>query len=389
MTHRPSLMRHGPLALAALALSFVSVPTTFGQTKQSPQPEVEVVFVLDTTGSMGGLIDAAKQKIWSISNQIATGQPTPHIKIGLVPFRDRGDEYVTKVYDLTDDLDAVHKNLMSFRAKGGGDFPESVNEALHVAVNKISWSKDKNTLRLIFLVGDAPPHMDYPDDVKYPETCKQAVLKDIIINTVQCGKHPETKKYWLDICRRAEGQYVQIGADGGQVVVVETPYDKELVKINAELTKKTLVFGDEKRQMAGAAQKEANLRLAAPVAADRAAYYGNAMRGASYDLLENIKNKTVKLEEIKKEFLPPELRDLTLEQQKAFLEKLDKERQELNSKARELDKKRSEYVAKKQAEDAKNRPADAFDSQVLLLLQRQATRTQIDYGLPAQPPAKK
>src|SRR5262249_57887460 len=143
-------------------------------------------------------------------------------------------------------------------------------------------------------------------------------------------------------------EYVQIGADGGKVVVVEPPFDKELVKINEELTRKTLVFGDEKRQQAGAAQNEANLKLAAPVAADRAAYYGNAMRGASYDLLENIKNGTVKLEEIKKEHLPAELRNLTLPQQRAYLERLDKERQELNARARDLDKKRSEDIAKKQ-----------------------------------------
>ena len=92
---------------------------------------------------MGGLIDAAKQKIWAISNQIAGGKPTPRLKIGLVAYRDRGDAYVTKVFDLTDDLDAIHGHLMSFRAEGGGDFPESVNQALNDAVTKIKWSKDK------------------------------------------------------------------------------------------------------------------------------------------------------------------------------------------------------------------------------------------------------
>jgi Mg-chelatase subunit ChlD len=377
-----NLLRPALAALAGVAL--LTAPTN-GQTpsKKAQPPEVEVVFVLDTTGSMGGLIDAAKQKIWSICNQIAAGKPTPNIKVGLVPFRDRGDEYVTKVYDLTDDLDAVHSNLMSFKAKGGGDFPESVNEALFVAVHKINWSKDKQTLRLIFLVGDAPPHMDYKDDVKYPESCKQAVLKDIIINTVQCGDHPETKKYWLDICRLAEGQYVQIGADGGKVVIVETPFDKELAKINEDLTKTTLVFGDDKRQQAGLQQKDANMKLKAPVAADRAAYYGNAGKGASYDLLENIKNKTVKLEDIKKEHLPVELRDLTLKEQHAYLDKLDKVRTDLNNKARELDRKRSEYIVKKRAEDEASRAGDSFDGQVLMLLQRQAGRVQIDYGLPA------
>src|SRR5712691_4438067 len=216
--------------------------------KPEPKPAVEVVFCLDTTGSMGGLIDAAKQKIWAICNQIAAGKPTPSLKVGLVAFRDRGDEYVTKVFDLTEDLDAIHGHLMKFQAQGGGDFPESVNQALHESVTKIKWSSNKKTLKMIFLVGDAPPHMDYKDDVKYPESCKLAVTRDIIINTVQCGNHAETKKYWLEICRLAEGSYVQIDAKGGPIVTYTTPFDADLAKINGKLATSTIVFGDSKRQ---------------------------------------------------------------------------------------------------------------------------------------------
>src|SRR5947209_11849351 len=82
------------------------------------KPRVEVVFCLDTTGSMGGLIEAAKQKIWAISNQVASGKPTPELKIGLVAYRDRGDAYVTQVFDLSDDLDAIHGHLKGFQAQG-------------------------------------------------------------------------------------------------------------------------------------------------------------------------------------------------------------------------------------------------------------------------------
>jgi Mg-chelatase subunit ChlD len=384
MTRRLSLLRRGLVALGAVAFACFGPTYAGGTPQKKPQPEVEVVFVLDTTGSMGGLIDAAKQKIWSIANQIATGTPTPHLKVGLVAFRDRGDDYITKVYDLTDNLDAVHTNLMSFQAAGGGDFPESVNQALFEAVTEIKWSKDKNTLKLIFLVGDAPPHMDYRRDVKYPVTCQMAVMNDIIINTVQCGKHPETKKYWLDICKRAEGRYVQIDDNGGPVIVVETPYDKELAKINCDLTNNTLVYGTEKQQLAGKAQQDANLKLAPTVAADRAAFYGNAMKGASYDLLENVKKGTVKLEELKKEQLPQELRGLTLPEQKAYLARLDKTQQALNKKARELDKKRGEFIAKKQKDDAKNSMADTFDGQVLQLLEIQASRVNIQYNKAAK-----
>jgi Mg-chelatase subunit ChlD len=343
-------------------------------TKPTARPEVEVVFCLDTTGSMGGLISAAKQKIWAISNQIASGQPTPRVKLGLVAYRDRGDAYVTKVFDLTDDLDSIHTHLMGFQAQGGGDFPESVNQALHEAVTKISWSKDKKTLKMIFLVGDAPPHMDYADDVKYPDTCKLAAAGDIIINTVQCGNHPETRKYWQEICRLAEGSYVQIGAKGGPIVAVATPFDADLAKINAEISRTTLVYGSREMQAAGEAKKAKGAGLAAPAAADRAAYFARNGAATSYDLLNSIQNGTVKLETLKKEELPPEMQKMTVEEQRGFLKKLEGQRKDLSQKALELDKKRNEFIAKKQAEDTKTRARDSFDNQVMQILQRQASR---------------
>ncbi|MGI9233684.1 MAG: VWA domain-containing protein, partial [Woeseiaceae bacterium] len=104
-------------------------------------PKVDVVFVLDTTGSMDGLIQTAKEKIWSIATTMASAQQTPEIRIGLVAYRDRGDSYVTKTVDLSDDLDSVYATLMDFEAHGGGDTPESVNEALYTAVHDMSWSQ--------------------------------------------------------------------------------------------------------------------------------------------------------------------------------------------------------------------------------------------------------
>src|SRR5262245_1049263 len=102
---------------AAGLLLFGNAPAAHGRTPgRRTKPHIEVVFVLDTTGSMDGLIDGAKQKIWSICNKIASGRPTPDLKVGLVAYRDRGDAYVTKVFDLSDDLDAVHSNLMGFKA---------------------------------------------------------------------------------------------------------------------------------------------------------------------------------------------------------------------------------------------------------------------------------
>lgn len=94
---------------------------------QSERPAVEVMFVLDTSSSMTGLIAAAKDKIWSTANTLTSAEPVPDIRMGLVGYRDRGDAYVTAFTPLSDDLDAVVARLMQFEAVGGGDTPESVN----------------------------------------------------------------------------------------------------------------------------------------------------------------------------------------------------------------------------------------------------------------------
>src|SRR5262245_12859851 len=179
-----------------LAVAFAAGAAAAPEKVKDKKPNVEVVFCLDTTGSMSGLIEGAKQKIWTISNQIVAGKPTPNLKVGLLAYRDRGDAYVTKLIELTDDLDKIYATIKEFKAEGGGDAPESVNQALHESVTKFKWSEDKETLKIVFLVGDAPPHMDYKDDVKYPETCKIAVDKGIIINAVQCGGDAECTRIW-------------------------------------------------------------------------------------------------------------------------------------------------------------------------------------------------
>ena len=360
------------------ALAVATAPARADENPVSKKPKVEIVFCLDTTGSMGGLIEGAKAKIWSICNQVASGKPVPDLKVGLVAFRDRGDEYITKVFDLTDDLDAIHGHLKTFKAAGGGDIPESVNQALDDSVNKVKWSTDHSTLRIIFLVGDAPPHMDYPDDVKYPVTCKKAAERGIIINTIQCGNDADCTKFWKDICVKAEGSFVQIPQDGGVRQVVSTPHDKRLADINGELATSTLVYGRAEEQARGLAKNKEAEKLDAPAAAERVAFQAKNAQVASYDLLDSIKQGRVKLEDLKTEELPKELREMKPEERKEHLKKLDAKRDALRKEALDLDKKRSDFIAKKQAEDT-GKGKNSFDNEVLDVLRNQAKKHKIDY----------
>src|ERR1044071_3298776 len=128
----------------------------------SDKPTMEMVFVLDTTGSMGGLLTGAKERIWGIVNEVMQTSKLSTVKVGLVAYRDHGDQYVTQVLPLTNDLDKVYTTLMDYNADGGGDAPEDVRQALADGGNKAGWSESSaSTAQILFLVGDAPPHNDY------------------------------------------------------------------------------------------------------------------------------------------------------------------------------------------------------------------------------------
>ena len=225
-------------------------------TEPKADKPVEVVFVLDTTGSMSGLIEGAKQKIWSMAHTVLSLNQSADVKFGLIGYKDRGDVYITKVFDLTNDIDFIYAELQKFTAQGGGDFPESVNQALYEAVELITWSPvERDVYRAIFLVGDAPPHMDYPDDVKYPETCRRARENGIIINTVQCGAHQQTERYWREIAELGGGDYARIQQSGG-MRVIETPYDKEIKDFTDLLVATAIPYGDHARQAMYASRAE-------------------------------------------------------------------------------------------------------------------------------------
>jgi hypothetical protein len=371
----------GVLLLAGLVLAAWSQPISGvapPNPGKGPRPQVEVVFCLDTTGSMTGLIEGAKQKIWAICNQIAGGKPTPDLKVGLVAYRDRGDEYITRVFDLSGDLDTINAELKKFRADGGGDFPESVNQALHDAVHKIKWSTDKKTMRIIFLVGDAPPHMDYPDDVKYPESCKKAVEKGIIINTIQCGNEAECTRYWKDIAVKSEGSYAAIPQDGG-VVAVATPFDAKLAELNGELTRTALVYGKgDKRDYRKAAL--GSIRLSTPEAAERGGFAGKTGKVAEGDLLDDLKSGKVAWGKLPDAELPDELTKLkTDKERKEYLEKLEKRRAEISKELVELDRKRTDYIARELEKKGKGKEKDSFDAQAFEMLRKQAKKYDIAY----------
>jgi hypothetical protein len=364
------------------ALALLALPITSTLSQAVARPTVEVAFVLDTTGSMGGLLEGAKRKIWSIATSVVDTNPDADIRIGLVAYRDIGDEYVTKTFDLTTDIQDIYANLLELKARGGGDWPESVNEALDVAVNKLQWTNGNDVRRIVFLVGDAPPHMDYAQDTKYPKTLVVAKQRDIVVNAVLAGSARDTERVWQDIAQRGDGRFIPIPQDGGELVVIETPYDDDIIILQKEINGTVIPYGPQTQQkrVEEKTRQLSQVAAAAPASAsDMASYLNKRSKISSEaitgdgDLVSAVASGRATLGSVKDDELPDELRKLSPEQRKAELDRRTQARKALNEKLAALVQKRDAFVteAKRKTAPAKT---SSFDRAVEDTLKAQTKR---------------
>ena len=382
------------LAIALFALTIGTVvyypalkadPLTGGQKVQLLQrPVVDVVFVLDTTGSMSGLIQTAKEKIWSIASTMASAQPSPEIRVGLVGYRDRGDAYVTKVVDLSSDLDSVYAKLMEFQAGGGGDGPESVNKALYDAVHAMSWSDRDQSYRTIFLVGDAPPHMDY-NEVQYPAIMAAAREKGIVVNTIQCGNLSTTVAPWTSIASLGGGNFLQV-EQSGSAVAFATPFDEEIAALSAKLDATRLYYGSreekaqaEKRFAASAAiEGSASVASRARRGVFNAAPEGEKNLLGDKELVDAVVSGEVELAELDADELPESLAVMSPEEQVAHVGRLANERADIQQRIRQLAESRDDFIAGK-VEEAGGLE-DSLDKKLYETVREQAGRAGLEYS---------
>lgn len=378
-----------PFLAAALATTAFSAPRALAEeappaAQKAAAPQIEVVFVLDTTGSMGSLLEGAKQKIFSIASRIATGKPTPRLKVGVVAYRDVGDEYVTKRFDLSEDLDTVFTHLRQLRADGGGDSPEHVGRGLGEAVSKMSWSSGRETMKVIFLVGDAPP-ASREQAWNFQQWSKAAKERRIVVNTVRCGEDAATEKAWRSVAKLTDGTFDSIDSSGGMLAVA-TPYDAELAEVNGKIAAKTLYTGTAAVQAENQDRAAQMAALPAESAAERISYMKKARGkgafgagavssapvavGGAVDLVE----KPEMLERVKEAELPAPLQGLSKQEQSVKVKTLVAERKALEERAAKLAAERDTWRQKNVAETA-----SSFDDNVMKSVRKQASGYGVAY----------
>ena len=150
---------------------------------------VDLAFVLDTTGSMAEEIEAVKSTIRAVADQLGTAQTD--VRIGLVEYKDRTDCLLTRTFPFSSDLRAFSGQVAALSASGGGDTPEDMHAGLAAALDKLQWRSDA-VARMVVVIADAPPHLDYKNQRDYADAAKRAAARGIKLYSVSASGMDDT-----------------------------------------------------------------------------------------------------------------------------------------------------------------------------------------------------
>lgn len=329
-------------------------PPSAGVAKpQAAQPVIQIALLLDTSNSMDGLIEQAKQHLWSVVNQFAITRKdgvTPRLEVALFEYGNSGlpaeAGHIRLVQPLTADLDAVSEALASLRTNGGNEF---CGQVISEAVRQLSWGADPKAYRAIFIAGNEPFTQG---SVNYESACRNAISRGIIVNTIHCGdRQTGVATMWEHGAQLADGTYLHIDQNQ-RLVHIPAPQDDEIARLNTELNATYVWYG-----AAGAAareRQEAQDRYAATaapaVAAERTAAKSSSLYSLSEaDLVDAMRQEPEAIANLPADQLPENMREMTVEERKAYVEEQAARRAEIQKQIATLSAERERHVAAERA----------------------------------------
>ena len=371
-----TILRSFVAALALLLTTSSPAATPIPPVTPEEAPVVQIAILLDTSGSMEGLIEQAKGQIWRIVNEFINAKQKgrrPALEVALFEYgKDTlpaSTGYIRLIAPLTNDLDKISEELFKLRTSGGDEYCGWV---IKDAVERLAWSKSPDAFKAIFIAGNEPFTQG---PVDYAKSCKAAIEKGIIVNTIHCGADGvgvQTK--WQDGALLAEGKYMVI--DHNQAVVhFDAPQDKDIARLGVELNKTYVAFGAAgQANLARQSAQDANSSSLASqgssvqrALAKSSVYYCNN----SWDLVDACKGTNFRLSTVKPEELPVEMRKMTEVERKSYVATKAQEREKLQAEINRLNSDRTKYVAE---QSRKQSTTNTLESVVITTVREQAQK---------------
>ena len=198
---------------------------------------------------------------------------------------------------------------------------------------------------------------------------KDAKKHNIIVNTVQAGDMSETTPIWKEIAQYGGGRYMAIPQSGGDVVVIISPYDDEILELQGELDRTVVPYGGIE-QKAEISRKMSERSASAPATRiDNSGFYAKRSKKKEIvtgggDLLGDVRNNEIDLSSISKADLPDELQDKPVEARKAWVTEKLEARTILETRMTELTNKRDAFVLEQRKKTKTATTGDSFDAAV-------------------------
>lgn len=352
---------------------------------QQQTQRIQMAILLDTSNSMDGLINQARGQLWKIVNEFATAKgpngQLPDFEVAVFEYGnnslDEAGGHLRMVTPFTDDLDLVSRDLFNLTTNGGQEY---CGHVLQSALAKLEWSPSDDDLKLVFIAGNEPFTQGTVDPY---EMAQQAIQRGITVNTIFCGAQAEgINTGWQKGAVLADGSFINIDQNAA-AVAIETAQDKRLAELSEKINTTYVFFGtdDERRERKSLqqGQDQAARRGGRGVAASRAtAKAGRLYRAQDFDLASAVKSGDIKLEDIKPDMLPEELRDKSQEEIAKYLEEKLAERAKIQEEIAKLSVEREKFIAEASAANG-DADGDTLQSAVLKAVHDQAARKNINF----------
>lgn len=349
-------------------------------------PKIQMAILLDTSGSMRGLINQARSQLWKVVNEFAAakrGDQQPLLEVALYEYGhdSLGAEngYMRQIVPLTDNLDKISEELFKLQIGGSAEY---CGQAIDKASRELKWSESPRDLKCIFIAGNEEFTQG---PVDFREACKASASKGVTISTIFCGPNDEgVKTMWLEAAKLADGSYMNIDQNQ-EVVTVAAPQDKELAELSVKLNTTYVAYGAEEMRLESVerqAAQDANAASAGQASnAARAQFKGSHLySNASWDLCDACRLGKVKLEDLKEDQLPENLRKMSVEERKAFIDKTIKEREEIQKQIKDLSAARIAFVAAEMKKQAAASPAaETLDAAIIEAVRQQAVGKDFEF----------
>jgi hypothetical protein len=349
-------------ALAALcATCFDATADTIAT--ETARRDVDLVIALDVSGSMEGLIESAKQRLWDITNELARARPVPALRVAILSYGDPtyGEQsgYVRVDLPFTADLDAVNATLFAFRTNGGDEY---VARAIQTSLDTLQWSSERDALRIVFVAGNESAEQDPRLTIEHAAAA--AARRGVVVNAIYCGGDGSADaRGWQRVAASTNGVYASIDQQAAAVANVATPFDAELAALNAELNATYIAFGaGGDRGRANQAEQDGNAAAMSPAAAaSRTVAKAGALYRAAWDLVDAMQSGKA-IADIPAAELPAEMQALEPAQREAYVREKAERREDLQRQIGELAASRSEFIA---GETRQSAGATGLDAAIL------------------------